>query len=194
MKTVLLAKRLKVHFPDLLSEPRVFRDEVTLDVLDPQRIVEVCRYAKDELGFRFLVDLTGVDFPEEEPRFMVVYHLYHPEERVHLRLQVRVDGDPPEVPSVTSVWRGANWHEREAWDMLGIRFRGHPNLKRILMWEGYPYHPLRKDFSLAGKPTEMPGVAFTEAAPLEGGPFVARPGRTAREREPRARPVEDQEG
>jgi hypothetical protein len=87
-----------------------------------------------------------------------------------------VSEEKSELPTVTTVWRGADWHEREIYDMMGIRFRGHPDLRRILMWEGYPYFPLRKDFPLAGKPTELPDVAFTKPAPLEGGPFVTLPG------------------
>ena len=85
-----------------------------------------------------------------------------------------------ELPTVTGVWRTADWHEREIYDMMGIRFRGHPDLRRILMWEGYPYFPLRKDFPLAGKPSEVPDVAFTKPAPLEGGPFVTVAGRQGR--------------
>ena len=74
-----------------------------------------------------------------------------------------------EVPTVSKVWPTADWHEREAYDMYGLRFTGHPDLRRILMWEGYPFFPLRKDFPLGGKPSEMPDVAFSDAAPLQGG-------------------------
>ena len=89
---------------------------------------------------------------------------------------------------MTPVWRAANWHEREIYDMMGIRFSGHPDLRRILMWEGYPYYPLRKDFPLAGKATDLPEVAFSRPAPLEGGPFVTTAGEEHREqREPRAK-------
>ena len=76
------------------------------------------------------------------------------------------------MPTVSRVWQDADWHEREIFDMMGIRFTGHPDLRRILMWDGYPYFPLRKDFPLEGKPSEMPDVAFSAVAPLEGGPFV----------------------
>ncbi len=93
-----------------------------------------------------------------------------------------------------SVWRTANWHEREIYDMMGIRFRGHPDLRRILMWEGYPYFPLRKDFPLAGKPSELPGVAFTKVTPMEGGPFVTLPSSSdSIAREPRVRVPENAE-
>ena len=95
------------------------------------------------------------------------------------------------MPSVTDLWPGADWHEREVYDMMGIPFSGHPNLKRILMWEGYPFFPLRKDFPLAGRPSEMPDVAFTGVAPLEGGPFVTcAGGEDTVRREPRSRAME----
>ena len=94
--------------------------------------------------------------------------------------------------NLTGVWRTADWHEREIYDMMGIRFRGHPDLRRILMWDGYPYFPLRKDFPLAGKPSELPDVAFSKSAPIEGGPFVTTPGgKDAIEREPRVRTPEN---
>lgn len=183
-----LAQRLRTRFGDLISEPVEFRDEITVTVADAERVAEVCQFARDELGFDFLLDLTGVDHYGEEPRWTVVYELYGLGHHRHLRLKTHVSEEKSELPTVTGVWPAADWHEREVYDMMGIRFRGHPDLRRILMWEGYPYFPLRKDFPLAGRPSEMPGVAFTEAAPLEGGPFVTAPGgRDAIEREPRAR-------
>src|SRR5690606_24033739 len=91
------------------------------------------------------------------------------------RLKYDVSEDSLEVPTVQGIWPTANWHEREVYDMMGIRFSGHPDLRRILMWDGYPYFPLRKDFPLEGKPSDVPEVAFTGIAPLEGGPFVTNP-------------------
>ena len=117
--------------------------------------------------------------------------LYSLEANVHLRLKTRVSRIILEVPTVSHLWATANWHEREVYDMMGIRFSGHPDLRRILMWEGYPYFPLRKDFPLAGKPSEMPDVAFSQPAPLAGGPFVTVPSSGhIDEREPRAHPAE----
>lgn len=183
-----LAQRLRTRFGDLISEPVEFRGEITVTLADAERVAEVCQFARDELGFDFLLDLTSVDNYGEEPRWTVVYELYGLGHHAHLRLKTHVSEEISELPTVTGVWPAADWHEREVYDMMGIRFRGHPDLRRILMWEGYPYFPLRKDFPLAGRPSEMPGVAFTEAAPLEGGPFVTAPGgRDAIEREPRAR-------
>jgi len=183
-----LANLLREKFGDGLSAPLEFRGEATLTVLDPSRIAEVCQHAKSSLGFDMLVDLSSVDNYGEDPRWTVVYELYGTGHHVHLRLKTSVSEEISEVPTVSGVWRTADWHEREAYDMMGIRFSGHPDLRRILMWEGYPYFPLRKDFPLAGKPTELPDIAFTRPAPLEGGPFVTVPGgKDAIAREPRVR-------
>lgn len=186
-----LAKQLRAKFGELLSEPTEFRGEVTVDVADAGRIVEVCAFAKKELGFDLLVDMSSVDNYGDDPRWLIVYELYGVAHRGYLRLKTNVSEEKSELPTVTGVWRAAEWHEREIYDMLGIRFRNHPDLRRIIMWEGYPYHPLRKDFPVTGKPTEVPDVAFTKAAPIEGGPFVTAPGKDAIEREPRVRTPED---
>jgi NADH-quinone oxidoreductase subunit C len=188
MSAPTLAKQLIERFTDVLSEPIEFRGELTLQLRDPERIAEVCGVAKQELGFDYLVDLSSVDNYGEDPRFTIVYELYSIGHRSYLRLKTRVSEEKPELPTVTGVWRTADWHEREIYDMMGIRFRGHPDLRRILMWDGYPYFPLRKDFPLSGKPTELPEVAFTRSAPLEGGPFVTiAGGRDTIAREPRVR-------
>ena len=166
-----------------------FRDETTL-LIERAGIHAVCAQAK-ALGFTYLLDISGVDNFGEDPRFEVVYELYHFERGEWLRLKIKVSEDDLEVDSVADLWATADWHEREAFDMFGLRFRGHPDLRRILMWDGYPYFPLRKDFPLAGRPSEMPDVAFTGVAPLVGGPFVtSSTTATAKDREPRARPQE----
>ena len=195
MSALVLAEKLRARFSDLIGSPAEFRGEITLKVGDSERIAEVCRLAKSELGFDYLVDISSVDNYGEDPRFAIVYELYGYGHRHHLRLKTDVSEEKSELPTVTSVWRTADWHEREIYDMMGIRFRGHPDLRRILMWDGYPYFPLRKDFPLAGKPTELPEVAFTEPAPLEGGPFVTvAGGKDAVAREPRIRNPEDRPG
>src|SRR5512136_1465293 len=188
MTALELAQKLKERFPDLLSESSEFRGEISLVVKEDARIPELCGFAKTELGFDYLVDISSVDNYGDDPRFQVVYHLYGYGHRCYLRLKVAVSEDKAELPTVTGVWRTADWHEREIYDMMGLRFRGHPDLRRILMWEGYPHFPLRKDFPLAGKPTDVPEVAFTNAAPLEGGPFVTiAGGKDTLAREPRVR-------
>lgn len=181
-------QKLQEKFGELLSAPAEFRGELTLKVADAEKIAEVCEFAKKELGFDMLVDLSSVDNYGDDPRWTVVYELYSLTHRVHLRLKTDVSEEKSELPTVTNVWRTADWHEREIYDMMGIRFRNHPDLRRILMWDGYPYFPLRKDFPLAGKPSDLPDVAFSKAAPLEGGPFVTiAGGKDTISREPRVR-------
>lgn len=185
-------QKLQAKFGDLISAPVEFRGETNVQVLDAERIAEVCAWCKRELGFDYLVDLSSVDNYGEDPRWTVVYGLYSYTHHISLRLRTNLTEEKSELPTVTNVWRTADWHEREAYDMMGIRFRGHPDLRRILMWDGYPYYPLRKDFPLAGKPTELPGVAFAKPAPLEGGPFVTvAGGKDSIVREPRARTPEE---
>ena len=163
-----------------------------MTLADAEQITAVCEFAKAQLGFDYLVDISSVDNYGDDPRWTVVYHLRGFGHGGELRIKTNVSEEKSELPSVLPVWRTANWHEREIYDMMGIRFSGHPDLRRILMWEGYPYFPLRKDFPLAGKPSELPGVAFTKPAPLEGGPFVTVPSREeAVRREPRVRTPEE---
>ena len=181
--------QLQARFPAAVSAAVEFRGELTVAV-DSAQIVPVCLFLKTECAFAMLVDLSGVDNYGTDPRYEVVYELCSLADRSHLRLKVSVPEDNLNVDSVTSVWRTADWHEREAFDMFGIRFRNHPNLKRILMWDGYPYHPLRKDFPLAGLPAELPATAVAagqvQTAAMLGGPFVTTPGAaTAARREPR---------
>ena len=164
-----------------------FRGETTL-LVERTEIKNLCAFCKDTLGYTLLTDISGVDNFGEEPRFEVVYHLYQFEKGDTLRLKIRVSEDDLTVPSVIEIWPTADWHEREAFDMFGLTFTGHPDLRRILMWDGYPFFPLRKDFPLAGRASDMPDVAFSKAAPLAGGPFVTVPSTaTTKDREPRSR-------
>ncbi|MBI3418329.1 MAG: NADH-quinone oxidoreductase subunit C [Verrucomicrobia bacterium] len=192
MSAIESAQKLKAQFGEILSEATEFRGELTVKLNDAEKITEVCVFAKKELGFDYLVDISSVDNYGEDPRWTVVYELSRLAGNVHLRLKTDVSEEKSELPTVTGVWRTADWHEREIYDMMGVRFRGHPDLRRILMWEGYPYFPLRKDFPLAGKPSEMPDVAFSKPAPLEGGPFVTvAGGKDSMAREPRVRNPEN---
>lgn len=164
---------LQEKFPAAFVSTHEFRGEQTV-VVRAEHLAAVMGWLKDELAYDLLLDASSVDHMGEEPRFEMVYELYSLASRAHLRVKVAVPGE--EVASVAGIWPTADWHEREVYDMMGIRFTGHPDLRRILMWDGYPYFPLRKDFPLAGKPTEVPDVAFTGIAPLAGGPFVTAPG------------------
>src|ERR1041384_5885027 len=156
--------------------------------------VALLQYLRDTQGYDFLMDVTGIDWSaEQSPRFTVVWHLYSSTKHAYVRVAANCASDnEPAMPTAPGQWAGADGHERETFDMLGIKFTGHPYLRRILMWEGYPYFPLRKEFPLAGKPSEMPDVAFSKPAPIEGGPFVTAPGgKDAIEREPRVRTPEN---
>jgi NADH-quinone oxidoreductase subunit C len=188
------ANKIKAKFGDLISEPTEFRGEITLKLADAEKIFDVCQFAKRSLGFDYLVDICSVDNYGEDPRWTVIYHLRGVANGQDLRIKTDVSEEKSELPSVLPIWRTANWHEREVYDLMGIRFSGHPDLRRILMWEGYQYHPLRKDFPLAGKPTDLPGVAFTKVTPMEGGPFVTLPSSSdSIAREPRVRVPEGAE-
>ncbi len=193
MTSLEAAKLLQQRFATGVSDVKEFRGDASA-LVDRDRIVEVCRFLRDDsaLAFAMLSDLCGVDYQDEEPRFEVVYHLYSFTNACWLRLKVRVSEDDCTCPSVTGVWRGADWHEREAYDMLGIVFQGHPDLRRILMWDRYPHHPLRKEFPLAGRDAPLPDTDLdniqAKPAPLAGGPFVSAPGgATVIEREPRGK-------
>ena len=165
-----------------------FRGEMTYTI-PAANLREIAKFCRDELSFDYLIDITSIDNSGEEPRFEIVYELYSMSLGAHLRLKLRVSEAASAVDTVSDIWPTANWHEREIYDMMGIKFDGHPDLRRILMWDGYPFFPLRKEFPLEGLPSDVPDVAFTKATPLEGGPFVTRPSTaTAKDREPRARP------
>ena len=182
-------EKIETRFQDNILLKNSFRDELSLTV-SKDSLIEIMTFCKKELGFDYLVDLTAVDNLGTNPRYEVVYELYSYSDSCHLRIKVGVDESEREVSSVVDLWPTANWHEREAFDMIGVTFSGHPDMRRILMWEGYPYYPLRKDFPLAGKTSDMPDVAFSEPVPLEGGPFVTSPSSaTTDKREPRSREI-----
>ncbi|MES2995842.1 MAG: NADH-quinone oxidoreductase subunit C [Verrucomicrobiota bacterium] len=183
------ASALGREFNSGILETVEFRGETTVRVSSAS-FRPVMTWCRDQLGYAMLLDVSSVDHFGEEPRFEMVYELATLDDSRHLRVKMAVS-EEESVPTVSDLWAAADWHEREVWDMMGIPFSGHPNLKRILMWEGYPFYPLRKDFPLAGRPSDMPDVAFSGVAPLAGGPFVTSPGAadTIR-REPRSREME----
>lgn len=143
-----LVTALREELGDAIESARTRGGDLTLQVRR-EAIAEICTTLKEKHGFTSLVDLCGVDFPGREPRFEVVYHVCSPAAGRRVRLKVAAGEDAP-VPSVTSVWRAADWPEREVWDLYGVRFEGHPELTRILLWEGFSGHPLRKDFPIEG--------------------------------------------
>ena len=181
---------LERAFGEKLEHKTEFRGETSFMIaaIDLREIANFCR---SEFSFDYLLDITSIDNFGEDPRFEIVYHLYSMPHGMHLRLKLRVPEELGAVDTISDIWPTANWHEREAYDMMGIKFTGHPDLRRILMWDGYPFFPLRKDFPLEGLPSEMPDIAFTKVTPMEGGPFVTVPSTAgSKDREPRAHPPE----
>lgn len=191
MKSEDIATAVTSRFDGAITGRSEFRGELSFSIR-PDSLRQACQFCRDELSFDVLLDISSVDLFVQEPRYEVVYELYSLKHHLYLRLKTTATEDDPQIASVCDIWPSANWQEREVWDMMGIRFAGHPDLRRILMWEGYPYHPLRKDFPLEGMHSDKPGVAFTDAAPIAGGPFVTAPLHgTAIAREPRARRAGD---
>ncbi len=146
-----IVNKVKANYPQAVLEAAPFRGETTLRIR-AEDLLPVCQFLRDdpELSFNFLTDLCGVDRYPGEPRFEVVYHLCAMKTKQRLRLKVSLPREAPRLPSVFSIWKAADWLEREAFDMFGITFTGHPDLRRILLtpdWEG---HPLRKDYPLQG--------------------------------------------
>lgn len=173
-----------------LQNKMEFRGETTY-TLQASDLRDVAKFCRDDLSFDYLLDITSIDNFGEEPRFEILFHLYSMPHAVHLRIKLKLSEEAGSIETVSDIWPTADWHEREIYDMMGIKFKGHPDLRRILMWDGYPFFPLRKDFPLAGLPSDMPDVAFTKVTPLEGGPFVTVPSTAgSKDREPRARPRE----
>jgi len=151
----LIIEKIKERFPGVVKDAYSFRDLQTV-LIDKKSIIDVCRFLKEthEFDFSYLVDLTAVDFPEKDVRFEMVYNLYSISQSKRLFVKVNVDMDDLVVPSVTCLWESANWAEREVYDMFGIKFSGHPNLKRLLMPDDFEGFPLRKEFELDGEDEE----------------------------------------
>ena len=144
-----LAERVREAFPDDILETHAFRGDETV-VVRPAAWAAVAGKLKTHgaFAFDFLMDLTAVDRLGSEPRFEVVAHLYSTTHNHRLRLKVGLPESDPEVDTLVGHWSAADWYEREVFDMFGVRFRGHPNLRRILMYEGFEGHPLRKDYPI----------------------------------------------
>jgi NADH-quinone oxidoreductase subunit C len=145
-----MAEYIAATHADAVIDSQVTHGELTVRVT-PAEIVHVARALRDDprLAFVCLIDICGVDYPSREKRFDVVYHLLSPTQNARIRLKLATDEDTP-VPSVTGIFPGANWFEREAYDFYGILFTGHPDLRRLLTDYGFEGHPLRKDFPLTG--------------------------------------------
>ncbi len=161
-----------------------------------EELLEFATALRDELGYDLLVDVTAIDWDASaSPRFTGIYHILSTTKHDYIRIASDCpDDSAPSLPSLAHVFPAANWHERETYDMMGIHYEGHPDLKRILMWEDYPYHPLRKEFPLAGIEVPFPAADIAESAnakvlpaPMMGGPFVSSADGTMRDIEPQAK-------
>lgn len=145
--TSYLTETVRSKFPDAVLETHSFRGDETV-VVKKEALAEAAAFLRDSLGFDMLMDLTAADYLPREPRFELVCHFYSTKHNYRLRLKCPVGGEQPSLASLTPLWPGADWFEREVWDMYGIRFEGHPDLRRVLMYDGFEGHPLRKDYPL----------------------------------------------
>lgn len=145
--------KLKEKFADSILEVKEFRGEVTVTV-KKENIVAICTFLRDSLRYNLLSDVTAVDYLGSEPRFMMVYNLYSIPNKDRLRVKAPVEENPATVDTVSGVWSTANWLEREVFDLFGITFIGHPDLRRILMTDDWVGHPLRKDYPVQGPDRE----------------------------------------
>lgn len=165
-------EKVREEFPQAVIETVEFRGEQTL-ILTTEQLVAVCGYLQKNLQYTFLSTITAVDWDERVPRYDVVYHLLSIPNRSELRLKVCVGArreEHPSVPTVIGVWPGANWYEREVYDMFGIIFAGHPDLRRILMPNDWTTHPLRKDYPLTG--FDLPEPHWGGQVPYDTDPGV----------------------
>lgn len=170
-----VVEALRAAFGEAVVDVMVYAREHTVHI-EKKRIVEVCTFLKEQQGFGYLVDLGGTDRFTDEDRFEVFYNLVNIDAGRRLRLKVRVDEDDPHVPSVTPLFRAANWNERECYDMLGLIFDGHPDLRRMYMPEDFEYYPQRKEFPLLGIPGSLPLPPQTPEGGLTMDPFAAAHG------------------
>lgn len=153
----LVPQKLKENFPDVEFEISDYKNELTVK-FDKNQIVSICKFLKEDsdLQFNLCSDVTAVDWAKRKNRFTVVYNIFSLKHNFRLRLKADVDETDCSIDSVSFVWSSANWHERETYDMYGIKFKNHPDLRRMYMPEEFEYHPLRKDFPLMGIPGSLP--------------------------------------
>ena len=153
----LVPQKLKEQFNEIDFEVSEYLAELTIK-LPKEHIVKVCEFLKKDSNLEFLLclDITAIDWAKRKNRFTVVYHIYSFKNNFRLRLKADVDESDCAIDTVSSVWKGANWQERETYDMYGIKFNDHPDLRRMYMPEDFEHHPLRKDFPLMGIPGSIP--------------------------------------
>lgn len=166
---------LRDEFGASIQEVERYANEDTVYV-EKERIRAVCRFLKQELGFEYFVDMGGIDNFTDEDRYEVFYNIVSIERQKRIRVKVRVDEEDMRVPSVTEIYRAANWNEREAYDMFGFEFVDHPDPRRMYMPEDFEYHPLRKEFPQLGVPGSLPLPPQTPDGELTMDPFAAARG------------------
>lgn len=147
-----VAEKIQNRFPHYFVHTREALGELTVSI-QREGVVEVCRFLRNDpaLDFDHITDICSVDYPEDEERFEVIYHFYSIRKRHRIRLKARVPEEDCAIDSITGIWQGANFLEREVYDLMGIRFRNHPDLRRILLTDDFDGFPLRKDFPTEGK-------------------------------------------
>jgi NADH-quinone oxidoreductase subunit C len=153
----LITQKQKDNLPGIQFTAIEYRGELTL-ILNKKDIVNFCRFLKDdpELAFNFCEDVTAIDWARRNQRYTIVYHIFSMKNKFRLRLKCDVEEDDCNIDSVSSVWKTADWEERETYDMYGIHFTNHPDLRRMFMPEEFEFYPLRKDFPLMGIPGSLP--------------------------------------
>jgi NADH-quinone oxidoreductase subunit C len=171
-----VVEALQSEFGADILDVGLFANEHSVRV-SANRIVDVCRFLRDNHGFTYLIDIGGVDRFTEEERFEVFYNLVSIDNGQRIRLKIRVEEEDPVVPTLTELFRAADWNERECFDMLGITFDGHPDLRRIYLPEDFEHHPQRKEFPLLGIPGSLPLPPQTPEGELNWDPFSAAHGR-----------------
>jgi NADH-quinone oxidoreductase subunit C len=153
----LIPQKLQEKFPQVKFEFTDYRGDLSVK-FSKEHVVDICRFLKEEpeLEFRLCEDVTAIDWATRKNRYTVVYHIFSMKHNFRLRLKADIDASDCAIDTVSSVWKTANWHERETYDMFGIKFNNHPDLRRMYMPEDFEYYPLRKDFPLMGIPGSLP--------------------------------------
>ncbi|PJA98998.1 MAG: NADH-quinone oxidoreductase subunit C [Ignavibacteriales bacterium CG_4_9_14_3_um_filter_30_11] len=153
----LIVSKLKENFSEAFISSSIYMGDLSVNV-DKKSIVKICTYLKEDKEFEFQLceDVTAIDWAKTKNRFTVVYHIFSFKHKFRLRIKADVDEKDCNIDSVTSVWKTTNWQEREVYDMFGISFNNHSDLRRIYMPEEFEHHPLRKDFPLMGIPGSLP--------------------------------------
>ena len=151
-----ILKLLKEKFPEKIKETSALFGDETI-VIDRDSLLEIVTFLKNKpYEFKMLLDLTCVDFLGQEPRFEIVYHLFSLTKNYRIRIKTRLSEKDLSIDSLTSIWKNANWLEREVFDMFGVNFKGHPDLRRLFMYDGFEGHPLRKDYPLRKRQPRIP--------------------------------------